>query len=152
IYWFARTRSNSRWHAGSRNRLPSTATCRSRRTTPCRASSFGSSSRNEAAMSERKVVGINPWLPWPLCDWPWWTEPIRAERLAALRIGVAAVLLFDVLWNYLPLADDFFGRGSLGSPEIFAGNRAVSFRWSLLAGVPDRTWLLLALVTWAVAA
>jgi hypothetical protein len=103
-------------------------------------------------MSERKVVGINPWLPWPLCDWPWWTESIRGERLAALRIGVAAVLLFDVLWNYLPLADDFFGRGSLGSPEIFAGNRAVSFRWSLLAGDPDRSWLLLALVGWAVAA
>jgi hypothetical protein len=103
-------------------------------------------------MSERRVVGLSPWLPWPLRDWPWWTEPVRAERLAALRIGVAAVLLFDVFVNYLPLAYDFFGPSSLGSPEIFADNRAASLRWSLLSGLDDRSLVVASLVAWAVAA
>ena len=35
-------------------------------------------------MSERTFVGVNPWLPWPLSGWRWWTAPIRAERLAVL--------------------------------------------------------------------
>ena len=42
-------------------------------------------------MSERTVVGLKPWLPWPLSRSPWWTEPVRAERLAVLRIGATSV-------------------------------------------------------------
>jgi hypothetical protein len=48
------------------------------------------------------VVGLRPWLPWPLSRWHWWTEPVPAERLAALRIGLAAALLLDLLTTYLP--------------------------------------------------
>ena len=84
-------------------------------------------------MGERLVVGLNPWLPPPLSRWKWWTEPVRAERLAALRIGVGIVLLFDVLVHYLPQVGDFFGAGSLGSPEIFAQEGNVSSACNKLA-------------------
>jgi hypothetical protein len=67
-----------------------------------------------------EFAGVNPWLPWPFNRSPWWTQPVRAERLAALRIGLAAVLLLDLLVTYLPRAADFFGPDSLGSPGTFA--------------------------------
>jgi hypothetical protein len=101
--------------------------------------------------NERSTVGVRPWLPWPLCDWPWWTEPVRAERLAAFRIGVAIVLLIDIFTLYLPHAGVFFGRESLGSPEVFVRPPS-SFRWSALRGVESSAVLDGILVTWAVAA
>ena len=61
-------------------------------------------------MAEPPVTGVNPWLPWPLPRWPWWTRPVRAERLAALRVGVGLVLLIDVLGHYLPRATDHLAR------------------------------------------
>jgi hypothetical protein len=103
-------------------------------------------------MSEPIVVGLKPWLPGPLARWTWWTEPVRAERLAALRIGVALVLLFDVLGTYLPQAHDFFGRGSLGSPEVFAGMTGPGARWTLLRGIENPALMQAALVIWAAAA
>jgi hypothetical protein len=107
------------------------------------------------------VVGIRPWLPWPLRRWRWWTDPVPAERLAALRIGLALVLLFDIGFTYLPRHRDFFGRDSMGSPELFrywfeppfdwrrVGEDVVSgnpfahvfnlrWRWSLLRDVEER--------------
>jgi uncharacterized membrane protein YphA (DoxX/SURF4 family) len=80
------------------------------------------------------VVGLKPWLPWPLSRSRWWTEPVRAERLAALRIGLAAVLLLDVLLTYLPHAHDFFGN-YLGEPELRQSQEFIDWphwRWSLL--------------------
>jgi hypothetical protein len=103
-------------------------------------------------MSEPTVIGLKPWLPGPLARWTWWTEPVRAERLAALRIGVALVLLPDVLGTYLPQVHDFFGPGSLGSPEVFAGMAGPGARWSLLRGVESPELLSAAVVVWAVAA
>src|SRR5260370_29213680 len=100
-------------------------------------------------MSERTTVGLRPWLPWPLCDSPWWTQPVRAERLAALRIGVAIMLLVDVFTLYLPHADAFFGRDSLGSPAVFAPS-ALSLRWSLLRCVESPAAVTGALVFWGV--
>jgi uncharacterized membrane protein YphA (DoxX/SURF4 family) len=103
-------------------------------------------------MSERTVVGLCPWLPWPLCRWPWWTEPVRAERLAALRIGLAAVLLLDLATTYLPHFDLLFGGGSLGSPEVFRSvGTAPSWNWSLLRGVKDHRILWAAAILWTVA-
>jgi hypothetical protein len=87
-------------------------------------------------MSERSVVGVNPWLPSFLARFAWWTEPVRAERLASLRIGVAAVLLLDIFGHYLPWATDFLGPGSLGATEVFppmSGDRY--YVWSLFRGV-----------------
>src|SRR5262249_22640850 len=40
------------------------------------------------------------------------------ERLAALRIGLAAVLLLDILTTYLPCAGDLFGAENLGGASV----------------------------------
>jgi hypothetical protein len=95
------------------------------------------------------VIGVTPWLPWPLSRWSWWTEPVRAERLAALRIGFAIVLLVDVVLQYLPNYADFFGAGSLGSPEVFAGRAQGHWHWSLLRSIEDSRLFLPVLLLWA---
>jgi len=103
-------------------------------------------------MNDTRVVGLKPWLPEFLARSPHWTEPVRAERLAALRIGWGAVLLLDVLWLHLPNASNFFGGGSLGSPEVFAARLGSGWAWSLLPGVSDHHLWLAALTAWAIAA
>jgi len=99
--------------------------------------------------SPAKVVGIQPWLPWPLSNWAWWSEPVRAERLAMLRIGVALCLLLDIGYNYAPQFMLYFGEGGLGDPEIFNWRfQAPRTTWSLLRGVGDETVVYLALTVW----
>jgi hypothetical protein len=103
-------------------------------------------------MSTPTVVGLRPWYPWPLSRWRWWTEPVRAERLAALRIGLAAVLLADVLTTYWPHAADFFGKGSLGRPGLSAPPWSQGrWTWSIFAGVEDPTVLRAGVAAWAAA-
>jgi hypothetical protein len=104
------------------------------------------------ALQDKRIIGLQPWLPGFLGRSAWWNEPIRAERLAAVRIGIAVVLLADVLWLYLPQAADFYGGGSLGSPEVFAGRLARGLRWSLLAGVSDQSLIFAAMSAWIAAA
>ena len=90
------------------------------------------------------VVGMQPWLPWS-----WWTEPVRAERLALLRIGVAVCLIADILIFYAPHTLTFFGKGNLGDSAVFDWNfRAPRMNWSLLRGVSDASVLYLALFLW----
>src|SRR5262245_27229095 len=104
-------------------------------------------------MSTRTVVGLSPWLPGWLGRSAWWNEPVRAERLAAFRIGMGAALLLDVLFTYLPRAGGFFGEGSLGSPEVFAARTAwPQWRWTLLSGISDPALLQGMLWLWATAA
>ena len=89
-------------------------------------------------VSKPLVVGIAPWLPWPLSAWDWWTAPVRAERLAILRIGVALCLLFDVGYNYAPATLDYFSKAGIGDPTIFNWRfNAPRATWSLLRGVSD---------------
>jgi hypothetical protein len=98
------------------------------------------------------VVGLRPWFPWPLCRWRWWTEPAAAERLAALRVGLAGVLLVDLLATYWPHAGDFFGRDSLGGPALFPWVWAPGrWTWSLLRGIDDPALLRGALALWTAA-
>lgn len=104
-------------------------------------------------MSEQTVVGLQPWLPGPLGRSSWWTEPVPAERLAAFRIGVAAVLLFDIVLTYWPHVHDFFGRDSLGAPWVFASKRHLpEWHWSVLESVEDPRVISAALAVWAGAA
>ncbi len=104
------------------------------------------------AQAEREVVGIQPWLPWPFAAWGWWTEPVRAERLALLRIGVALALLVDLLLNYVPDTFAFFGKGGLGDPANFDWRfQTHRLTWSLLRGVGDPTNVYLSLAIWIAA-
>ncbi|MBI1829994.1 MAG: HTTM domain-containing protein, partial [Planctomycetes bacterium] len=84
------------------------------------------------------IVGIAPWLPWPFAVWPWWTEPVRAERLALLRVGVTLCLLLDIAINYAPNTLLFFGKDGFGDPRVTAWRfESDQLHWSLLRGIAD---------------
>jgi hypothetical protein len=88
----------------------------------------------------RPVVreGVFPWLPWPLRAMPSWTTPMRAERLAAVRIGLALFMLLDVLTSYWPLRRDFFGPESLGEFLQYEWYAQKGRQWwSILRGPAD---------------
>jgi uncharacterized membrane protein YphA (DoxX/SURF4 family) len=104
-------------------------------------------------MSAATVVGLKPWLPPPLARSPWWTEPVPAERQAALRVGVGAVLLLDVLGTYLPRATDFFGPGSLTAPGTFTGHvRPLEWHRVLMDHIQTPGGWVLLLWLWALSA
>jgi hypothetical protein len=65
------------------------------------------------------AVGVKPILPSWLASSEWWTKPVRAEGLAALRIGVGLVLLLDMLVTYAPHWQLFFGPQGLGTAAVF---------------------------------
>ncbi len=97
-----------------------------------------------------KRVGVFPWQPWPLSAWRWWSDPVRAERLAALRVGVALCLLLDLAFTYAPAVDQFFGPANMGVPDWFAWVRnSPRLSWSLLSGVGDPIVSQLALAVFA---
>lgn len=100
-----------------------------------------------------KVVGTEPRLPRPLARSKWWTLPVRAERLAALRIGVGLILLMDILTTYWSISDLLFGEGSLGPPEVMA-DRPVLPLWILspLGQVSSAGIWWAVLLAWAVCA
>jgi hypothetical protein len=95
------------------------------------------------------VVGLAPWLPWPLRASAWWTRPVRAERLAALRIGLAVVLLADILISYWPDRDAYFGPHGVGRRELFSWyNQAPRWHWSVFRGLGHSLLSTLALGVW----
>lgn len=101
-------------------------------------------------MSTDGVLGVRPRLPSWLANSPWWTQPIRAERLAALRIGVGLVLLLDILGTYVPRHADFFGKNSVTAPGTGAQTASwYEFHRLLLDQVASPgAWLAL-LLLWA---
>ena len=102
-----------------------------------------------APSQESRIVGVIPWLPWPISAWKWWTTPVRAERLAALRIALAGVLLLDILCTYAPDLFTYFAPDSLGDPSLFAWRTdPPRLTWSLLRGVGDPLLSFLALAGW----
>lgn len=99
-----------------------------------------------------EIVGLAPWLPWPLASWSWWTTPVRAERLALLRICLAACLIADLFFNYVPETLNYFGKDGIGAPANFAWRfRDDRMTWSLLRGPGDSTNMNLGLVLWLAA-
>lgn len=103
-------------------------------------------------MSQLRFAGIQLAFPRPFRSWEWLTGFERAERIAAFRIGVGLVLLWDVLFTYLPQASTFFGKGSLGSPEVFAVIMQRSMRPPFLRALEDPAHFRLILIGWAAAA
>ena len=97
----------------------------------------------------RRIVGLEPALPWPLSAWSWWTEPVRAERLAALRICLGLIVLADVLFTYLPGLDAFFSASGIADPAAYAWYwRTPKGNWSLLRGPGDPMVSSLAMLLW----
>jgi hypothetical protein len=64
--------------------------------------------------------------------WDWfWHEPVRAERLALMRILLGLALLADLLFQYLPHLEEFFGaRGAApaGLHDVF---QLRHWRWTV---------------------
>lgn len=88
-------------------------------------------------MSDARLVGVRPWFPWPLARWGWWTEPVPAERVAALRVAVALVLLVDIGAGYLPHFTAFFGPEVAGLHLYDGRFRADHGYWSVLRVLPE---------------
>jgi hypothetical protein len=96
-----------------------------------------------------RLAGLEPWLPWPLSAWRWWTEPVAAERLAALRIGLTLVLIVDICTTYWPNLDVFFLDGGPGGSRQFGWyTQSPRWTWSLLRGVGDPLVSTLILLVW----
>lgn len=99
------------------------------------------------------VVGLQPILPAPLANSPWWTTPVRAERWAAFRISVGLALLVDVALTYWPVRRALFGAATLGDPSVFRSRTAWPlWNWSLLEGATSPWVWDAALVAWGAAA
>src|SRR5688572_13679123 len=96
-----------------------------------------------------RLVGLEPWLPWPLSAWRWWTEPVPAERLAALRIGLALVLIVDICTTYWPNLDTFFLDGGPGGSAVTQWwSQSPRWTWSVLRGLGDPLLATLILLVW----
>jgi HTTM domain len=103
--------------------------------------------------SSPTVLGLAPTLPRPLSRWGWLTTPVPAERAAALRIAVAAVLLFDILVQYLPNLPAYYGPDGFGAPAVVDPLLAApTWRWSVLRLFPPTWGSQLIAGVWAVAA
>lgn len=96
-----------------------------------------------------RLVGAEPWLPWPLSAWRWWTQPVPAERLAALRIGLALFLTIDICTTYWPNLDTFFLDGGPGGSRVFGWyTQSPRWTWSVLRGLGDPLVATLILLVW----
>jgi uncharacterized membrane protein YphA (DoxX/SURF4 family) len=106
------------------------------------------------AVDERRVVGTRPWLPWPLCGWRWWTEPVRAERLAAVRIGLALILLIDIATSYAPHVLDYFAGDWFGNTQVLGAYdwaESPRLNWSILRGIAHPLESAVFLTVWGLA-
>jgi predicted DCC family thiol-disulfide oxidoreductase YuxK len=84
--------------------------------------------------------------------WKFWTTPVRAEPLAALRISIGLIVLVDTGVSLLPWAADWFGSEGLYPAESFGAYVRGLWRWSLIpadASVPLLQALLGLLMTCA---
>ena len=81
-------------------------------------------------MNETTVAGVKPILPDWLAKSEWWTKPVRAEGMAALRIGVGIVLLVDMLVTYAPHWQLFFAPGGLGTADVFSSQLNAHWNFS----------------------
>src|SRR5438876_499784 len=102
------------------------------------------------AIPSSEILGPTPWLPGAAGRWL--AAPIPAARLYMLRVGLAAIILLDVLLLYLADYSALYGEWGYTAPEVsdvhFQPRRAI---WSLLRWLPQGpAWLALFLV-WAVA-
>lgn len=61
-----------------------------------------------------------------------WHEPVRAERLALMRILLGAALLTDQLFQYLPHLEEFFGPQGVAPQGLHDAYQLKLWRWTVL--------------------
>ena len=140
----AACRSTGRSPAGAARKMARRMCCRSKpsnhpaaATSPCRpAGTAAGESRlltpmNETADRWNEAVAAGIPRRIAVVDR---ADPCRATGRGANRHGGRAAAS-TFCGSTCPRPADFYGGGSLGSPEVFAGRLSHSFRWSLLAGV-----------------
>jgi hypothetical protein len=99
---------------------------------------------------EPRFVGVQPWFPGAPGRWRWLTGTIPAERVAALRIATAVVLLIDIGLGYLPHFATLFSPDALGGRDLYAARfRDGHFYWSLLRWLPDSWGPAALMAVWA---
>ncbi len=93
-------------------------------------------------------LGPTPWLPGSLGVWL--AEPIPAARLHTLRVGFAAMMLFDVLFLYLADYSALYGINGYTNHAVsdihFQPHRAI---WSVLRVLPQGNLWLAVFIIWA---
>jgi HTTM domain len=61
-----------------------------------------------------------------------WHEPVRAERLAAVRIALGLMLLADQLLQYVPNFADLFGPHGTAYAGLYDEELLTKWRWTIL--------------------
>jgi hypothetical protein len=85
-----------------------------------------------------QFVGIQPRFPGFLGRWRWLTEPVAAERVAALRIATALALLLDIGVGLLPHFTTYFSPDALGGHDLYPSRfRDGHYYWSVLRVLPE---------------
>src|SRR5262245_11065707 len=102
-----------------------------------------------SAPAPRQVLGLKPWFPWPLSRWGWLNKPVRAERLAALRLGIGLLTFIDVVLTLLPISVDLAGQESIMTSGLLVERFHNTQRWSLLSGTEEPGEVRLILCVWA---
>ena len=65
--------------------------------------------------------------------WVWfWHTPVRAERLAFMRILLGLALITDQLFQLLPNFDEFFGPGGVAPAGLHDRYQLRHWRWTML--------------------
>ena len=59
-----------------------------------------------------------------------WHQPVRAERLACMRIALALALLTGQLFEYLPNLGEFFGPNSVAPAGLYSSGQLAGWRLS----------------------
>jgi Vitamin K-dependent gamma-carboxylase len=82
-----------------------------------------------------------------------WHEPVRAERMALMRICVGLALLSDQLLQYLPFWGYLFGPNGTGSFALNEGWMVNNWRWPSLFFTSESQSVLVAwFVAWVLSA
>lgn len=114
---------------------------------------MGAAEALEPAVSAPLFVGIQPRFPGFLGRWKWLTAPVAAERVAALRIATALVLLLDIGLGLLPNFATFFTADGLAGRDAYPWRfRPGHFYWSALRWLPNGWGPQALVVVWVVAA
>jgi len=76
-----------------------------------------------------------------------WHQPVRAERLALMRILLALSLLTDQLFQYLPNLEEFFGPAGIAPQGLHDWFQLKNWRWPILLFNSDSPWVVYPLFT-----